>query len=180
MKKRLVLALAALSLVGVVGGGLSLASASPSDNDTWGQWFARRAVTPTTGSEAPRITTAQSIVVISRGGHAQFIDLPPTDDSQGDRVVGHTPLFNRDGDHVGEINFEEVITKLSGDGEEQAVITVRLFGRGQITAQGDDTNASIITLAVTGGTENFQNVRGEVELRFRANNVVVLVFQLIP
>ena len=179
MKKKTGLVIAAVGVLAAMAASLSFASAAPTHKNAWGLPFTRQALSRTSVAQAPAITTAQTIFVISRGGHAQNIDLPPSGESQGDRVIVHTPLFDRTGQAVGEFNVEEVITKLTGNGEEQAVTTARLFGQGEITAQGDDTNQTTITLAVTGGTGSYQNARGEVRVTFLAKSVL-MTYHLIP
>lgn len=177
-KRWLVAALAAAMLATGVYTGAAIAAGSAGHNpNSWPSLFSRHVTR--SAALAPDITTAATIVAISRGGHAQFIDLPPDGPSQGDRVVVHTPLFNRAGTQVGDLNVEETVTKLSGRGQEQAVATARLFGRGQITFQGEDTNQATIIGGVTGGTGNFQNARGQVAVTFREHSVL-LAFHLLP
>lgn len=179
MKKKLAIAVAVLGILAVIGSNFSIASPrrsqSVGETKGWTLPFARN----DNSSASPNITTDEDIVAISKEGRGQFIDLPPAGDSLGDRIVAHTPLFSTAGDQMGDFSVEEVRTKVTGDGQEQAVATARIFGRGEITFQGEDTNQRIIIGAVTGGTKDFQNARGQVIVSFREDSVR-MVFQLLP
>ena len=182
MKKNVVLLGSAVSVVALTVGSLSFAAASSGQvrqRDAWGLPITRSASSDSSTSDAPAISTARTITVISKGGQGSFIDVGQEGFSQGDYVVVHTPLFNRAGDRIGEFTVREDVMKTEPNLRLQAFTTARLFGRGKITAQGIDTNARIITLAVTGGTGEFRKVRGEVVITFRENSVLT-VYHLVP
>jgi hypothetical protein len=180
MKKNLAIAISVLGILALIGSNFSIASPrqshSVSTTNGWRLPFPRHGHS---SSASANITTDEDIVAISKDGRAQFIDLPPADDSLGDRLIAHTPLFNTAGDQIGEFSVEEVRTKTTGNGQEQAVGTARIFGRGEITFQGEDTNQQTIVAAVTGGTQEFQNARGQVVVTFRQDSVR-MGFHLLP
>jgi hypothetical protein len=123
------------------------------------------------------IATATTIVVVSRNETTTDIDNPPAGPSQGDELVVHSPLFRRSGAEVGTLDVHAVFTSIDPFAV-QAVFTASL-AKGQITAQGVATEETRFTAAVTGGTGAYRNARGQVTVRFQANQVV-LTYHLIP
>jgi hypothetical protein len=172
-------ALLGLALLGLLAGGITIASASPNTaaTNTWGM--------PTSPTAAPSqvlpagadITTATTIVVISRNETETDIDNPPAGTSQGDEGAVHSPLFTRSGAEVGTLDVHFVITSVDPFAI-QAMFTASL-SKGQLTAQGVATEEASFTAAVTGGTGAYRNARGQVTVRFQANQVV-LTYHLIP
>jgi hypothetical protein len=179
VRTKLSATLAGLALLGLFAGGITLASAAPKAPTTnaWGMPASQAAAPRQALPATPDITTATTIVVISRNETATDIDNPPAGPSQGDEGVVHSPLFNRAGAEVGTLDVHFVITSLDPLAV-QAVFTASL-ARGQITAQGVAGEGQAFTAAVTGGTGAFQNARGQVRVRFQANQVV-LTYHLIP
>ena len=179
MRTKLSAALLGLALLGLLAGGITIASASPKAPATnaWGM--------PTSATAAPSkalpasadITTATTIVVISRNETETDIDNPPAGLSQGDEGVVHSPLFNRAGARVGTLDVQFQFTSLQPMAI-QAAFTASL-SKGQITAQGVAGAGQTFTVAVTGGTGAYQNARGQVTVRFQANQVL-LTYHLIP
>ena len=89
----------------------------------------------------------------------------------------HSQLFNRAGAAVGTLDAHLVLTSIDPFAG-QAVFTASL-AKGQITAQGVGGSETGFTAAVTGGTGAYQNARGQVRVRFQANQVV-FTYHLIP
>jgi hypothetical protein len=179
VRTKLSAALAGLALLGLLAGGITIASASqqaPATN-AWGMPTSATATQRQALPASPDITTATTIVVISRNETTTDIDNPPAGPSQGDEGVVHSPLFNRADAEVGTLDVHFVITSLDPFAV-QAVFTASL-ARGQITAQGVAGEGQAFTAAVTGGTGAFQNARGQVRVSFQANQVV-LTYHLIP
>jgi hypothetical protein len=179
VRTKLSAALAGLALLGLLAGGITIASAAPKAPATnaWGIPATASAAPNTTPAAGPDITTAKTIVVISRNETETDIDNPPAGTSQGDEGVVHSPLFSRGGATVGTLDVHFVITSLDPFAI-QAVFTASL-ANGQITAQGVATEETHFTAAVTGGTGAYRNARGQVTVRFQANQVV-LTYRLIP
>jgi allene oxide cyclase-like protein len=172
-------ALLGLALLGLLAGGITIASASqeaPATN-AWGMPASSTAAESEAPAASPDITTAKTIVVISRNETTTDIDNPPAGLSQGDEGVVHSPLFNRAGAEVGTLDVHFVETSVDPFAI-QAVFTASL-AKGQITAQGVAGEGQAFTAAVTGGTGAFQNARGQVRVRFQANQVV-FTYHLIP
>jgi hypothetical protein len=98
------------------------------------------------------------------------IDVPPTAQAEGDYRPGDYAIFsdtllNRSGRPVGTEAGSGLITKVSDSGIQVVyTMTVRLHGRGQISAQGLGSPAPTKRLAVTGGTGRFVGADGSLEL----------------
>ena len=83
-------------------------------------------------------------------------------------------LINGQGTPVG--HFAQVATVVSPQGELMVDVTL-VLGPGQITAHGiEEPPANSGTLAITGGTGQYQSARGEI--RFRDTNKTGTVTQL--
>jgi hypothetical protein len=118
--------------------------------------------------------------------HEETIDAPPAGLSEGDRFVFSDRVF-RDFKEVGWDGGECVLVwfKPGSDRDRpeifraQCVATVWL-PEGQITVQGlvDFADEESETLAVTGGTGEFRNTGGEVELFDATEDESRLVFKL--
>jgi hypothetical protein len=169
-----------LALLGLLVGGTTLASAAPEAPATnaWGMPTAATAAPSAVLPAGPDITTATTIVVISRNETQTDIDNPPAGLSQGDEGVVHSPLFNRAGARVGMLEVHFVFTSIQPM-VIQAVFTASLAGKGQIAAQGVATAGPTFTAGVVGGTGAYQNARGQVLVEFLAN-AVRLTYHLIP
>ena len=179
MRTKLSAALLGLALLGLLAGGITIASASPKAPATnaWGMPTSRAAAPTKAVAAGPDITTATTIVVISRNETETDIDNPPAGLSQGDEGVVHSPLFNQAGARVGTLDVQFQFTSLQPMAI-QAAFTASL-SKGQITAQGVAGAGQTFTVAVTGGTGAYQNARGQVTVRFQANQVL-LTYHLIP
>ena len=179
MRTKLSAALAGLALLGLLAGGMTFASASPKApaTNTWGMPASSTAAPSPALPASSDITTAKTIVVISRNETETDIDNPPAGLSQGDEFVIHSPLFNRAGATVGTLDVHAVFTSI--DPLAVQVLFTASLAKGQITAQGVGTEETGFTAAVTGGTGAYRNARGQVTVRFQANQVV-LTYQLIP
>jgi hypothetical protein len=190
MRTKLSAAAVGLALLGLLAGGTTLASATTKTQarTAWGvpvSSASAPAAAPAedlaTGSD---ISAAQIIVVFSRNQTETDIDNPPAGFSQGDEVVVSSPLFNRAGARVGRLDVHGIFTSavLPRGIAIQWVFTATL-AKGQIAAQGVQTEAQTEVVsfkaAVTGGTGAYRNARGQVVVRFLANQVR-LTYQLIP
>lgn len=99
-----------------------------------------------------------------------LIDVPPTaqgegDFRPGDYAVFSDTLFDRSGRRVGTEAGTGLITRVSDSGIQVVyTMTVRLHGRGQISAQGLGSPNPNKQLAVTGGTGRFVGADGYLDL----------------
>lgn len=181
MPKRLWLIVAAVALVGIVAGSLTLPSAASSGTSALGAW----------GRPRGWSSSAQSVSIESHEGgqtirvrdvpvNEKFINVDGRGIQPGDYVVFRDAL-KRNGRRVGTLVANCVV---------QFPFNRRVFttqcdasatfpGRGEITFGGriqfTETGAPDPTLAITGGTRHYQNVRGEVHL-----TETHLIFHLIP
>jgi hypothetical protein len=130
------------------------------------------------------ITEPTRITVISQDQTTSYLDLGTAGWSQGDRLALHSPLFQGE-DEVGDIGVDIVIVAPGaemGVGRAQATFAVNLPG-GQISAQGlFDLQPAPYTLmvAVTGGTGEYQNARGQGTLKIVTEDRTRITFDLIP
>jgi hypothetical protein len=130
------------------------------------------------------ISEPTRITVISQGQTTTYLDLGETGWSQGDRLTLHSPLF-QGSDEVGDIGVDILVVEAGdefGTGRAQVVFGVDLPD-GQITAQGlFDLQAAPYTLmvAVTGGTGQYQNARGQATLKIVTEDRTRITFDLIP
>lgn len=136
MRSKLLAAAAAL-LVGVVGGSMTLASAQDPQRET--------------------------LTAIEKEVRARFVDLENPGPSPGDLAVAKNALWNEgETERIGTdwvqctLNFGEVAT---------CTVGADFFGRGSLTGTGAiDLAAESFTFPITGGTGDFQKVRGEVHV----------------
>ena len=127
----------------------------------------------------PEITTAQTIHLIDRETEdGAFVDVGPRGESVGDQFLFRNNEFDpRSGRRVGEV-FATGTIHLRAVVFEASLV---LFGRGKITLAGSIYNNPTFTLAVTGGTGEFQNVRGQAVIRDPAGDEPTRVtLHLIP
>src|SRR5829696_8226912 len=153
----------ALGIIGVLG---AVASASPSSNDGHNESGGRNTLT-----------------VLTKTAEEKVLDLGAQGLSQGDMRVVNAPLYNESGkEKVGRIDLFCVVTDPADESSEKAHMvqcsyTYTLAG-GEISAQGVDafpelTGPSSKSVdALSGGTEDYVGVGGEVRFEARANKVI--------
>ena len=186
MRKRFGIVAAAIAVAALTVTGLTLASGSSSSQraraTAWGFPRGLHLSARPLSTATPHITTARTIVVIARDGTDTFIDEGAPGLSAGDRDVFHNPLFNRDGERVGFVNGDTVFTLVTSRRVNvQVAFTATLFRRGDIAVQGVQTREESFAGAVTGGTGEFQNARGEVHVQFsQTSDATTATFHLIP
>jgi Allene oxide cyclase barrel like domain len=99
-----------------------------------------------------------------------IVDVPPRarfdgDYQAGDYVTFSDRLFDGTGRRVGAEAGSGLLTKVSKAGLQVSyTLTIRLAGRGQISAQGLSTSAPTKRLAVTGGTSRYVGAAGSLTL----------------
>lgn len=105
-------------------------------------------------------------VELTAGGDVvrEQVDLGAPGPSVGDMLVGRTDLF-QDGKKVGFARFTCVFNAGTG---VMCTNHNTLLGRGQIVSQqsGDPTEGPVVVEAITGGTGEFRNARGQVRVDF--------------
>jgi hypothetical protein len=153
----------ALGMIGVLG---AVSSASPKGNDDDNDSEGRSTLTVSTKSAQEKV-----------------LDLGAQGLSQGDLRVLNAPLYNESGkEKVGRLDLFCVVTDPADEPSEKAHMaqcsyTFTLAG-GEISAQGVDAfpelpgHPSRSVDAISGGTEDYAGVRGEVRFEARANKVI--------
>src|ERR671911_1537785 len=159
----LVVAVIALSLIGILRG---VSASSTSDTDNFND-----------SEEHSTLTT------LTKTREAKVVDLRPRGPSHGDMRVLNAPLYNESGkEKVGRLDLFCVVTDPADESSEKAHMaqcsyTFTLPG-GEISAQGVDAFPELPGLpsrsvdALSGGTEDYAGVRGEVRFEARANKVI--------
>jgi hypothetical protein len=164
LSRRVVLfvAVMALGMIGVLG---AVSSASPKGNDDH--------------NDKGRST----LTVLTKTVEEKVVDLGPPGLSQGDMRVLNAPLYNESGkEKVGRLDLFCVVTDPADEPSEKAHMaectdTYTLAG-GEISAQGVDAFPKLPGLpsksvdALSGGTEDYAGVRGEVRFEARGNKVI--------
>ena len=153
----------ALGIMGVLG---AVSSASPKGNDDHNDSEGRSTLTVSTKTVQEKV-----------------LDLGAAGLSQGDMRVVNAPVYNKSGkEKVGRLDLFCVVTDPADESSEKAHMaqcsyTFTLPG-GEISAQGVDAFPELPGLpsrsvdAISGGTEDYAGVRGEVRFEARANKVI--------
>jgi hypothetical protein len=153
----------ALGIRGVLG---AVSSASPSSNDDHNDSEGRSTLT-----------------VLTKSAEEKVVNLGAAGLSQGDMRVLNAPLYNESGkEKVGRLDLLCVVTDPADEPSEKAHMaqcsyTFTLPG-GEISAQGVDAFPELPGLpsrsvdALSGGTEDYAGVRGEVRFATRGNKVI--------
>ena len=153
----------ALGITGVLG---AVSSASPKGNDDHNDSEGRSTLTVSTKTVQEKV-----------------LDLGAQGLSQGDMRVVNAPVYNESGkEKVGRLDLFCVVTDPADESSEKAHMaqcsyTYTLPG-GEISAQGVDAFPEIpgppskSVDAISGGTEDYAGVQGEVRFETRGNKVI--------
>ena len=138
---------------------------------------------------ASAITTARTITVIAPDTEQSRIDVKPKGPSQGDLLVFAGPLRNAANTRtIGRIDGTCVTTSNpAGPQEERHHCTIATsFDRrnppgAEIAIQGvGRVLAEDVLMAVTGGTRDFQNVRGQALIDYTTTGQITITYSLLP
>jgi hypothetical protein len=125
------------------------------------------------GQQSSQAASEADDTLTGRGGQEKFVDVGRSGPSVGDRYVFSENLFDEDKNRVGRLagscDVNSVKRNSNGkvkDALQQCVATFRLSD-GQITVQGafwfSDEDP---TLAITGGTGDYDDASGELNIDF--------------
>jgi allene oxide cyclase len=117
------------------------------------------------GSDPEEVPTVQTIRVIEHADTDAVTDNAPTGDSAGDVLTFANPLF--DGDNARQVGTNQGYCIRIVAGESWECMWTAFFDDGQLTVEGPFFDTKGSTLAITGGTRNFNGARGQMQLEFR-------------
>jgi hypothetical protein len=166
--KRIVAIVAGVIVVALVA---SMAFASGNGNasrDIWGLGVSSSAPAKTV---APAGNGEQRLVLVSRNETETGVDNPPEGESQGDEIFVTASLF-RQGKKVGRLDVHAAQTEANFELHRAAiqVTFTATLRKGQITATGvavfTPRSQAGFDAAITGGTDRYDDVGGDVEVRF--------------
>ena len=132
------------------------------------------------------ITRAVQFSVVAPTTDEAEIDLGEPGPSLGDLLVFSGLLLNTDDETIGRIDGHCIVTSSPGTSAEhrrQCIVTATFAEEqgSEIQAAGvGRIEAEDVILSVTGGSGEFQNVRGQVTFDYRQRGLVVLTYELIP
>ena len=192
MRKKMALALAGLAALAIGASSLTFASAASPKAAPVGVWGRPAGWSVPAGQPESLESHAggQTLVVNARATNFQFINVDGRGFNAGDYFVLKERVFNRQQTRrVGRnniqctANFPARFSRVAYICEVVMTLSNSAGGSGQITMEGAPVfrqNTSGFTLAITGGTGHFQNVRGEVHLRFTGQNTERWTLHLLP
>jgi allene oxide cyclase len=127
---------------------------------------------------APRVTSPRRLHVIEHGVSDHFTDLGKEGDSAGDLLTFHNPIFNRtNSKRIGHDQGDCI--RISPKRGILECRWITFLPGGSITVEGPFLDRKSSTLAITGGTGDFGNVRGSMSLKGRSGGFD-LIFHLLP
>ena len=131
-----------------------------------------------TSAAASSVETTHLHFLVKFIGQDTFLDLGAPGPSQGDEMILHDLVFTPDGHtQVGYDGGSCVFFDVTKP-EENCTVTFSLPG-GTITTQFLNSPPPAKTLAVTGGTGTYRNVRGQGKLVESGHETATLSFDLI-
>lgn len=189
-RKRLLIAVSS-ALLGLLAGGIGIASTSSSDPPSVGVWGRplgwRLSARP---ASLESHVDGQTIRLVGRFTNLKAVNVDGRRFGPGDYVLFREVLSTRSGRRVGHTNvrcmrhFPFTTRRVTSICDGTFTLSARRFhGRGEIAIQGSVTftpSASVLTVAVTGGTGHYQNVRGELHIRDAPSGANLYTLHLIP
>ena len=128
-------------------------------------------------SAGSRIAGPRTIHVIEHGTSDRIIDTGAPGDTSGDLLTFHNAVFDATDDHAVGHDQGQCTRMAPKHGTWECMWTTFLAG-GQITVEGPFNDTKDTVLAVTGGTGNFANVRGEMNLKYLGDTNYDFIFHL--
>ena len=125
-----------------------------------------------------QLTGPRVIHVVEHPVTDQVIDIGAKGDSPGDQLPFANPIFNGTNSHRVGSDQGNCVRASTTQGRWECMWTTFLPD-GQITVEGPYLDARATTvLAITGGTGEFRNARGQMVLHLRADGSFDFVFDL--
>lgn len=174
MKVRLFAATGVAALVagGLLTAGLGSATASSGSAQGW-----RMAGASSADAVSPDITTSKTIRLVAHQDAFKVIDVGRRGFSPGDYFVFEETLRNRDsGQVVGHDSVQCTVNFTTF----MCAGTLSLNGKGNVEIYGAISEHGKQLIAVTGGTERYQNARGQLRVGGGSGNTTNLTLQLLP
>jgi hypothetical protein len=128
-------------------------------------------------SAGSRIPGPKTIKVVEHPKSDRYVDIGAPGDTTGDLLTFHDPVFDASDDHVVGHDQGWCTRIAPRRGTWECVWTTFLAG-GQITVEGPFNDTKDTVVAVTGGTGNFANVRGEMNLKALHDGRYAFTFHL--
>jgi len=130
---------------------------------------------------AAAIRSPVTIHVIEHPNTDAVIDTGVPGDTTGDLLTFHNPVFNATNSTRAGRDQGDCIRISPRLGTWECRWLTQIQGQGSIVVEGAFNDSRDTTLAVTGGTGNFQNARGQMALHYRTKaGVYDIVFDLLP
>jgi len=120
--------------------------------------------------------TDETLVVVQQAPEQQFVDLGAAGPSPGDILAFHSELTNTRGSHVGELNIQ---CGVNFGGRAVCVGIFSIDGRGQLSVDALPEFPLPATGIVTGGNDDFRNVRGDADIQPRQDGTTLITFHLV-
>lgn len=127
-------------------------------------------------SASPSKRLGETLVVIQSPPRQQYVDLGTPGPSPGDLLVFASTLANQAGTPIGDLhiactqNFDQVAVCMG---------IFNLFRRGKLSVDASPVFPNPTVGMVTGGTGEFQNVRGEAHINPQPDGTTKITFYLI-
>jgi len=163
-------------VLGAAGAALTPAGAGSSTARGWSRATSGAAVASDQPA-APDITTGQTITLIEKDTKFKDLDLGKKGFSTGDEFMFEADLLDPTSS-AKKGTLDVSCTALFALAHCEGAAS--LSGRGQIEIEGVIGGSSTFPIAVTGGTGDFQNARGQLRVTNTSDTTSRLVFQLIP
>jgi len=138
------------------------------------------AATAAFAGSSPGLTGPRVIHVVERPVTDQIIDIGRKGDSPGDQLPFANPIYNGSNSRRVGSDQGNCVRASASQGRWECMWTTFLGG-GQITVEGPFIDSKTTTLlAITGGTGDFRNARGQMVMHVRSDGNFDFVFSLQP
>jgi hypothetical protein len=175
MKVRLWAATGAATLVagGLLTAGLGSATASSGSQQGW-RTAAGGSASAAVSSD---ISTAKTIQIVAHQDAFRLVNVNSKNFGPGDYFVFEETLHNR---ATGRVIGHDSVQCTANFTTFRCEGTFFITGRGNVEIAGATTQYGKQLYAVTGGTENFQNVRGQLRVGGGSGDNTNLTLELLP